>query len=843
MMPFFSSRSERCKPARRVSPRATASLLGVLVLGASAFVGCTEPHDGAPPGAPGPTVIDGDAGTCAHPSAGCQCSPEQPPIDCYLEPVFENGRLMCSRGTRYCRGGTWSGCESVRTYELRSGPGIASLVGSTESCNACDPACALTTDVPDESDLPGRSTDIEYDPVAGGIRLEREPGTTTPELPDSDGDGIPDIADECDGPGAITAADGSCYGDLFFFHELPYGGPTEIDPLPVSIQVRTADVYFLMDTTGSMGQEIANLRSGLRSGTYIPGCPGGIIGAIRCTIPDAWFGVGYHDDYPVYPYGSSGDAVYRNLQDVTADLTLAQSAVDRLSLHNGSDGPESQTQALWAIATGGGLGPYLDPRTNCPSGRWGYPCFRAGTIPIVILFTDAPFHNGPYGNNYSSSFGGIPLPTPLAVSGNENMASAYDIGDASTFFKGFSGNTCVMAYDYSLGCVSNGNRGDAVFRFTVSTRSTITITTQGSSYDTALSLRNASFSEISCNDDGAPSNTSRIDQTLDPGTYYVVVSGWYTRCGTYRLSIGNLAVADRYPVTWAETVNALNANGVRVITIHSGAGYGVEDARALADATGSVSGSGQRYVFEIPTNGTGLSTAVVDAVVDLANYNRMDISARAVDNPATGIDERGFVESITAVGWGPGSCSGTSGGHTFVQCLPGTHVDFRVAFRNDFVMPTTEPQVFDFWIEVIGDGSFVLERVPVRIVVPSSLPAYPPSGSYFRDYDSTDHCHGTERPDWGELEWEAPSLPTGTSIRWEVRTATTLAGLDSATPVSFTTPPTDSPVDVGARLVSAGMSNYLPYLRLTAVLLANSERTASPVLRSFSLRYTCIPQE
>ena len=93
------------------------------------------------------------------------------------------------------------------------------------------------------------------------------------------------------------------------------------------------------------------------------------------------------------------------------------------------------------------------------------------------------------------------------------------------------------------------------------------------------------------------------------------------------------------------------------------------------------------------------------------------------------------------------------------------------------------------------------------------------------------------------MEWEAPSLPTGTSIRWEVRTATTLAGLDSATPVSFTTPPTDSPVDVGARLVSAGMSNYLPYLRLTAVLLANSERTASPVLRSFSLRYTCIPQE
>ncbi len=70
-----------------------------------------------------------------------------------------------------------------------------------------------------------------------------------------------------------------------------------------------------------------------------------------------------------------------------------------------------------------------------------------------------------------------------------------------------------------------------------------------------------------------------------------------------------------------------------------------------------------------------------------------------------------------------------------------------------------------------------------------------------------------------------------------------LAGLDTATPVTFTTPPTESPVDLGARLVSAGVGNYLPYLRLTAVLLANDARTTTPTLRSFSVRYTCIPQE
>lgn len=840
MISAFASRSERCIAVRRVSLRGKACLLFVLA-GCAVLAGCTATPDGPPTG--GPIHIGADAGTeCAHPGEGCACSPEQPPIDCYLEPTYENGRLMCSRGTRYCRSGVWTRCESVRTYELRSGPGIAPLLGVTTECNRCDPACAMTEDTPDAADLPGRSIDVEYDPIGGGIRIERLPGTVMPELPDSDGDGIPDIADECVGPGALPAADGSCYGDTFFFHELPYGGPAEIDPLDVGIQVRTADVYFLMDTTGSMGGEISNLRSSLRSGTYIPGCSGGIIGAIRCTIPDAWFGVGYHDDYPVSPYGSWGDEVYRNLQDITSDVSAAQNAVNSLPLHGGNDGPESQTQALWAIASGGGLGSYLSSRT-CSAGRWGYPCFRPGTIPIVILFTDAPFHNGPNGNNYSSSFGATPLPSPSSVSGNEDMASAYDVGDAATSWTGFSGNTCGMSDDHDLGCVYD-YAGDAVYRFTVSTRSSITITTEGSSFDTAISLRNSSFGEVTCNDDGGSGYTSKIVRTLDPGTYYVVISSYYSTCGSYRLSIGNTAFGGGYPVSWAQTVSALNANGVRVITIHSGAGYGIEDARDLADATGSLSGSGARYVFEIPTNGSGLSTAVVDAVVDLANYNRMDIGARAVDNPATaGVDERGFVESITARGWGPGSCTGTSGGHTFVDCLPGTHVDFRIAFRNDFVMPTTSPQVFDFWIEVVGDGTFVLERIPVRIVVPSSLPAYPASGRYWRDYDSTDHCEGTERPDWNDLEWEAPSIPAGTSIRWEVRASDTLAGLDTATPVTFTTPPTESPVDLGARLVSAGVGNYLPYLRLTAVLLANDARTTTPTLRSFSVRYTCIPQE
>ena len=813
-------------------------VFGLLLAGGCAIE--APPPEADPNQSPDVQPIDGDAGDCVRPGEGCACDADQPPVDCYLDAIENpDGSFTCNQGTRYCRGGAWTACESVRSYELRSAPGTSPLVTGPSACNPCDPACAVSRDRPSSRDLPGRSTDVEYDPGVGGISLEVD-GSGTAMLPDSDGDGIPDEADDCVGPGAIRAADGSCYGDTFFFHELPYGGPAEIDPLDVRVQVRTADVYFLMDTTGSMGGEIYNLQRDLTRGSFISGCGGGIIGAIRCTIPDAWFGVGAHDDYPVSPYGSgpSGDVVYENFQDITSSVSAAQTAVNRLRLHYGQDGPESQTQGLWAVATGGGLGPYLSPNGPCPGGGWGYPCFRPGTIPVLLLFTDAPFHNGPYGYDYA--IGGATLPPTTAVSGNDTQASARFTGDAATTWTGWSGDTCSAANNYAAPCLWDSSR-DVVFRFTVSTRESITISTEGSGYDTAMMLMDSSFNSIACDDDGGPGGTSLIERTLNPGTYYVVVLGYGTHCGPYRLSIGRAAT--RWPATWSDTVAALNATGIRVITVHSGGSYGRDDANALADATASYSSSGSRYVFPISSNGSGLGRSVVDAVVDLANYNRMDITARATDDPGTGIDERGFVDSITAVGWGPGSCAGVSGGRTFVQCLPGTQVDFRIAFRNDIVMPTASPQVFDFFIEVVGDGSFVLDRIPVRILVPPNRPLYPPEGRYWRDYDSTLHCAENESPDWGNLTWDVVSMPSGTSVRWELRAAESLAALPGTTPVTFTAPPTSSPVDIAARLASAGVPNGLDYLRVTAVLRSNADRSETPVLRSFETRFVCVPTE
>jgi hypothetical protein len=824
-------------PSLRMTPRWQV----LLALVASACA--SDSVDG--PGGGDITFIGGDAGTgCARPEQGCACSPEQPPIDCYPDPVVDDeGHMTCGRGTRYCRDGAWTACEGIESYVVRN---AAALVTGPSECNPCDPTCAVSRDTPDDADLPGSSTNVDYNPTAGGIVIEP---TMPPPLADSDGDGVPDVADECVGAGAIQTSPGVCASGTWFFHTLPYGGAPVSDPLPLMVQIRTADVYFLMDTTASMDGETANLRAGLTSGSYIAGCPGGIIGAIQCTIPDAWFGVGRHDDYPVSPYGSaaSGDTVYTNMLDLQSTASAAQTAVNNLPAHWGDDGPESQGQALWAIATGGGLGPYLTARSGCASGRWGYPCFRPGTIPIVILMTDAPFHNGPNGYNYG--FTAPALPADTFITGNDTQATAYDVGDVAARWVSFSGSTVGLADNVDASCMSDGSTGDVVFRFTLSDDTFIVLKTEGSDFDTGLVVLASDFSTtLGCHDDvSSTDRTSLLYGELPAGTYYAVVTGWSGREGNYRLTLGNGDALRGYPVSWADTVSAMNSRGIYVITINSGRNYppiyGLSDANALADATASYSGGdGSRYVFNIPTDGSGLGTEIVDAIVDLARYTRMDITARAVDNTATAaVNETGFVASITAASFGPGTCSSVSGG-TFYGCNPGTSVRFNVAFRNNFVMPTGVPQVFNFNIQVLGDGLYVLATIPVRIVVPPVALTYT-SGTYWRDYDSTMFCAANERPDWGSLSWTIPSLPAGTSVRWEIRSADTETAVASASPVTFTVPSSTSPVDIGARLVAAGQPNYRSHLRVTAVLLSNADNSQTPVLRNFELTYTCQPIE
>ncbi len=184
-----------------------------------------------------------------------------------------------------------------------------------------------------------------------------------------------------------------------FFFVLPHQDPAgnQDKPLAFGTDVPAADVFFLMDTTGSMRGEIQNLQSALVT-TVVPG--------IQAQIADTQFGAGAAEDFPVSPYGSTNctntgggvDQPFELLQGITNDIPSVLAAVNALSnatgnpIGCGGDGPESNIEALYQVATGEGLaGPGVTAVPANTTGVGGVG-FRAGTMPIIVQVTDILSH-------------------------------------------------------------------------------------------------------------------------------------------------------------------------------------------------------------------------------------------------------------------------------------------------------------------------------------------------------------------------------------------------------------------------------------------------------------------
>lgn len=256
---------------------------------------------------------------------------------------------------------------------------------------------------PVDTDSDGTPDFRDPDSDGDGLSDATERGLgTSRTLADTDGDGVSDLVEVGAGTDPL---DGSVSprtrGDFVFV--VPYMAPPDPtrDTLQFSTTLQKADVYFLVDTTGSMGGEIANLRTSL-SGTIIP--------MVRGRITDAWFGVGGYEDYPVSPYGDDGcvfffgctdpDRPFYQEQTMTTTASSAQAAVGRLATRNGNDIPEALIPALWSLSTRGILSSGPTP-PGCPAGYRGFGCFRPDAVPVIVIVTDAPSHNYPGETSYS----------------------------------------------------------------------------------------------------------------------------------------------------------------------------------------------------------------------------------------------------------------------------------------------------------------------------------------------------------------------------------------------------------------------------------------------------------
>ena len=257
---------------------------------------------------------------------------------------------------------------------------------------------------------------------------------------DTDGDGVPDFLDhDSDGDGLtdaqelgagsdprVTDTDGDGYSDG---GEAAAGSdPTTSTSLPEGIyavlretetasgsvtlgtSIPAADIMFLIDTTGSMGEEIAVIRE-----RFIQ-----IAETVGLVVPDAGFGVAEFKDYAMSPYGGSNDVPFLLRQQVTTDRARVLDALSGLGASGGGDFPECQYEGLFQLATGFGFDLNGDgarqnsdvrPFVTSPSdafdghvtgafdpdapgsGNRGGVGYRHGAFPLVVMTSDAKFRD------------------------------------------------------------------------------------------------------------------------------------------------------------------------------------------------------------------------------------------------------------------------------------------------------------------------------------------------------------------------------------------------------------------------------------------------------------------
>lgn len=191
--------------------------------------------------------------------------------------------------------------------------------------------------------------------------------------------------------------------------ELPLGEPSVRLDLAAPRRVGAVDVVLLVDTSLSGRYSFSGLEDALRAA----------LPRILEFGDDVRIGVASFSDFggPECTGPFSDALPFRSLTPPTSDIEILQAALAACfaSYAFNDDTPESNVEALYQLATGEGVEPYVRPGPACPpDSRGGYHCFRIDAQPIVIHFADSPFHEGP---------GGVhPYPSECA----DGQAHTYD---------------------------------------------------------------------------------------------------------------------------------------------------------------------------------------------------------------------------------------------------------------------------------------------------------------------------------------------------------------------------------------------------------------------------------
>jgi hypothetical protein len=429
---------------------------------------------------------------------------------------------------------------------------------------------------PPDSDGDGRYDAIDLDSDNDGL-TDREESTmgSDPTQADSDGDGIDDLTERAAGSSPTDETSRPPEGTLYVI--LPYGETAERE-FDFSTRIRAVDIVFVTDTTGSMGGTITQVQSTLES-TIVPG-----VAAALGADADARYAMTAHGDFQEGGWNYSGNLAV--IQPLTRDVAAVRRATASLMASSGGDWSESQVPAMHALLTGIGYPTYvdaagdpfgggaggcdatlasavqsawgtgnsdacgpirnMDPVADCGQGpddpaAYGWACFQEGRVPIIVLFSDAPWHNGvdaidgvsPGGNFYAGSTPGAPTWNDLvnAFTAHGAYFVGIDVAGGQTEMNSIALATATGTVDGSgtpitfRGAPSDvaSNVIDAVQRIAGTTRQDITTRVDPDAAETRIAPPNttASFIDAVVPVRGAPDAPTGFD-SFDATTFYNV---------------------------------------------------------------------------------------------------------------------------------------------------------------------------------------------------------------------------------------------------------------------------------------------------------------------------------
>ena len=140
------------------------------------------------------------------------------------------------------------------------------------------------------------------------------------------------------------------------------------------------DVVLLVDTTGSMGGAITNVRTNLQQ----------VIAGVRSAQPSAEFAVASYRDV------GDGAELFRVRQNLTGDESSLQTAVNGLAPGGGGDTPEAWINALFQVSAGA-------------------ISYRSGSSRIVVLVGDAPSHDPSAGHSLADAIAALQADSARAI--------------------------------------------------------------------------------------------------------------------------------------------------------------------------------------------------------------------------------------------------------------------------------------------------------------------------------------------------------------------------------------------------------------------------------------------